>query len=149
MKRTAAIDPKNEKEMLEKKMPKQEFFETKMKTMRSDGKVHISFSLENISGEDQKIQYGSGQSYDIWVYNDLDEEVYRWSYNKVFTQALIETELKKSGLLEFVEVWNMQDNQGTPVPPGTYTFAVKVMIGLQSGTISQDELTASSIIELR
>ncbi len=62
--------------------------------------------------------------------------------------SLIGRELKKSGRLVFDEVWNLQDNEGEPVPPGKYTVVVMVMIGLESGTISQDELITKSIIEV-
>ncbi len=61
---------------------------------------------------------------------------------------MIGRELKKSGRLVFDEVWNLQDNEGEPVPPGKYTVVVMVMIGLESGTISQDELITKSIIEV-
>jgi len=146
--REIRLDPQLEKELLEKKQPLQGLFETKMETEKADGKIDIHFSIKNISGKDLKIVHGSGQRYDIWVYNDKDEEVYRWSHDKAFTQALIEFELKKSGQLEFDEEWNLQDDEGNPVPSGKYTIVVKVMIGLESGTISQDELIAKAIVEI-
>ncbi|WP_176220667.1 BsuPI-related putative proteinase inhibitor [Cohnella massiliensis] len=146
--REIRLDPQLEKELLEKKQPMQGLFETTMDTVKADGKIDIHFSLKNISGKDLKIVHGSGQRYDFWVYNEKDEEVYRWSYNKAFTAALIERELKKSEKLEFDEVWHLKDNEGEPVPPGKYTVVVMVMIGLESGTISQDELITKSIIEV-
>ncbi|WP_080837057.1 BsuPI-related putative proteinase inhibitor [Cohnella massiliensis] len=85
--REIRLDPQLEKELLEKKEPMQGLFETTMDTVKADGEIDIHFSLKNISGKDLQINHGSGQQYDIWVYNDQDEEVYRWSYNKAFTQA--------------------------------------------------------------
>lgn len=146
--REIQLDPRLEQELQEKKRPLQGVFETVMEQVQAGGKIDLYFSLANISGKDLQVVHGSGQRYDIWVYNDRDEEVYRWSYDKAFTAALIERKLKKSAKLEFHEEWNLQDNQGKPVPAGIYTIVVKVMLGLGSGTVSQDELTAQSTVEL-
>jgi hypothetical protein len=148
VKKGFSLDPKLENELQEKKQPVQGLFETTMETVKSDGQLNIHFSTKNISGKDLQINHSSGQKYDIWVLNDQDEEVYRWSYNKAFTQALIERGLSKSGQLDFDESWNLQDNDGKPIPAGQYTIMVKVMIGLESGTISQDELMAKYTVVL-
>jgi hypothetical protein len=146
------IDPKIGEELLRKKMeqikPIQGLFETSLETVKADDKISIDFVLKNISGKALQLKYGSGQQFDIWVYNEQNEEVYRWSNDKAFTQALIETELSKSGQLTFNEDWNLEDNKGNPIPAGKYTIEVRVMIGLETGTISQDELTAKTFIEI-
>lgn len=143
------LDPQIEKELKERKKPMQGLFETVLETKVQEGKVDIRFFTKNISGKDLQIYHGSGQRYDIWVYNDQNEEVYRWSNNMAFTQALIEIELGKDEQLAFQEEWHLKDNEGNPVPTGTYTILSKVMVGLKSGgTINQDELMASSQVEL-
>lgn len=144
------FDPKIEEELLRKKMeqikPIQGLFETTVDTVEAGDKININFALKNISGKDLIISYGSGQQYDILVYNEQHEEVYKWSLNKAFTQALIVRELDKSGQLLFNEEWNLKDNKGNPIPTGKYRIAVRVMIELESGNISPDELTAESIV---
>jgi hypothetical protein len=147
--REVIIDSEIDKKPQEKKQPMQGLFETTMETVNADGKIGINFGLKNISGKNLKITHGSGRRYDIWVYNEQNEEVYRWSLNKAFTLALIERELKKSGEITFNEEWNLLDNEGKPVPAGKYTLEVKVMIGLESETINPDELTAKSTIEIK
>jgi len=136
------LSPELERELQEKKRPLQGLFETAMETDKADGKINLHFSLKNISGKDLQITYGSGQKYDVWVHNEKDEVVYQWSLNKAFTQALIVRDFKNAGRIEFAEGWDLQDNEGNPVPPGQYSIVVKVMIGLEAGTISEDELTA-------
>lgn len=148
VKRNIILDPKIEKKLQEKKRPMQGLFETSVETVTSDDKISINFTLKNISGKDQQISHGSGQQFDIWAYNEQNDEVYKWSNNKAFTQALIARELNKSGQLTFNEEWNLKDNEGNPVPAGKYTIEVRVMIGLESGTISPDELVAKSYIEI-
>jgi hypothetical protein len=142
------IDPLIEKELLDKKKPLEGLFETTLETAASDEKIQISFSLKNIAGKMQQISYGSGQQYDIWVYNEQNEEIYTWSNNKAFTEALIVRELGETGELTFKENWTLKDNQGKSIPPGKYTIKVEVMIGIESGTISPDELTAKALIEI-
>lgn len=142
------LSPELERELQEKKQPMQGLFETTLEADEANGKIDIRFALRNISGKDLQITYGSGQKYDFWIHNEKDEEVYRWSFGKSFTQALIERELLNSEVIEFNEAWDLHDNEGNPVPPGQYTITVKVMIGLEEGTIRQDELTARYAVEI-
>ena len=146
--REFSLSPELEQELKEKKQPMRGLFETTMEADKADGKIDIHFSLKNISGKDLQITYGSGQKYDVWIYNEKDEAVYQWSLNKAFTQALIAREFKNSEVIEFDEGWDLHDNEGSPVPPGQYSIMVKVMIGLETGTISQDELTARFVVEI-
>ncbi len=146
--REAEFDPQLEGEWLEKKQPLQGLFETTMEIVDAEEKLDIHFSLKNISGKHLQIAHGSGQQYDISVYNEQGEEVYRWSYNKAFTQALIQRKLKQGDQLDFEEEWRLADSNGEPVPAGNYTIEITVMIGLESGNISPDELTARSTVAI-
>ena len=67
---------------------------------------------------------------------------------KPFTQALIVRSLDPDGQLNFHEVWDLKDNAGKLVPAGQYTIEVRVLVGLKSGTVSPDELTANSVVEV-
>lgn len=131
-----------------KPQPVSGLFKTSLELKHENGKIKLDFSLQNVSGKDLQISYGSGQKYDIWVYNEQNEEVYKWSINKAFTQALIVRGFKDAEKLAFNEEWNLNDNQNHPVPPGKYTIAVKVMIGLDSVSISDGDLTDKITVEL-
>ena len=130
------------KELQEKKGPRLGLFETKMEVEPVDGMLEIRISLKNISGESVSVHYGSGQQYDYWVYNEQNEEVYRWSADKSFTQALIDLELDRGEELTFIEQWDLRDNEGKPLQAGKYEIVSRIMLGLRSGEISSDELTA-------
>ena len=140
------IDPEVLRKAQERKKPLQGLFRTTLESVKTDGKIEFRIALRNISGHELNVRYGSGQRYDIWVYNEKNEEVYQWSYNKAFTMALIETAIKKDGQFTFSEEWLLDDAEGNRVPPGQYTVKVKVLIGLQSGSVRPDELTAESAI---
>ncbi|GIQ67647.1 hypothetical protein DUZ99_11280 [Xylanibacillus composti] len=132
----------------EGKEPLQGLFETDLNAELQNGKVEMVFSLKNISGEALRISHGSGQQFDISVRNEHDEEVYRWSYGKAFTQALIERGLRPGEQLTYHEAWPLVDNDGNRVPAGQYTVKVEVLIGMEGGTIDPDEWTAEAVIAL-
>lgn len=143
------IDLKKKKEEQSKSVAG--FFKTSLEVLNKEGKINFDFSLQNVSGKEQHISYGSGQKYDIFIYNAQNEEIYRWSINKAFTQALIVTTMKKDSKLVFNEQWNLKDNKGNIVPPGKYTIKVEVMIASNSEEIHQihsDDLTARTVYEV-
>jgi hypothetical protein len=148
------IDPEMAKELLKKKeerlKPLTGLFKVSLETLKENEQLKINFSLQNISGKDLQISFGSGQQYDIVVFNERNEEVYKWSNNKAFTQALIERDFKKEGKLTFTEKWNFKDNEGVSVVNGRYNIKVLIMVSMKSEnfTISLDELATSSVIEV-
>jgi flagellar hook assembly protein FlgD len=57
----------------------------------------------------------------------------------------------KDDKLIFNEKWNLKDNKGNIVPPGTYTIKVEVMIDLYPKgppRIHSDDLTARTIFKV-
>ncbi|NOU86467.1 hypothetical protein GC102_11885 [Paenibacillus sp. LMG 31460] len=152
--RGITIDTEIEKRLLkekeEKSKPVSGLFKTSLALLKEDRSVKLNFSLQNVSGKDQQISYGSGQKYDIFIYNEQKKEIYKWSINKAFTQALIIRGFKNNEKLTFNEEWNLNDNKGNPVPSGNYTIVVKVMIDIdmESGKISPYDLTDKSMIEI-
>ena len=126
-------------------------FKTSLEVLEDDGKININFNLQNVSGKEQRISYGSGQQYDIFIYNEKKEEIYRWSINRAITQAGIVRNMKKDDKLIFNEQWNLKDNKRHVVPPGKYTMKVEVMVDLYSEEIPRihpDDLTAGAIFEV-
>lgn len=105
--------------------------QTKLQTKTARDSVKLLFSLNNISDRELKLTFGSGMRYDYSVYDSRNEEIYRWSIDKSFTQALIEMKLKSSESIEFEEEWNWTDNQGDPVPDGTYTLRLNIIAGVE------------------
>ncbi|KRE92123.1 hypothetical protein ASG89_33725 [Paenibacillus sp. Soil766] len=150
--RAVTINPKTENELQKKKDEQLKLvsglFKPSIEVLKEDGKIKLSFYLQNVSGKEQQISYGSGQKYDIIIYNEQNEEIYKWSINKAFTQALIVRNFIQDDKLNFNEEWNLKDNKGNLVPPGKYTIEVKIMINLKSETTNQDELTARTICEI-
>lgn len=111
--------------------------------------VILQFGIQNVSGEDLVISYGS-QPYDFIVTNEDGREVYRWSLNKLFTAEVFERTLNRDEKLSFQEQWNYQDNEDKPVPRGRYKIEVLFLIHLPelSEPQSFQHLTISTDIDL-
>jgi hypothetical protein len=84
----------------------------------SDGSVSFvtRLSLRNTSGQPVTLQFPSGQSYDVVVRNGNGDQVYRWSAEKGFTEA-IRTETLDSGERNFAVPVRING----PLAPGRYS----------------------------
>ncbi len=147
-KRQIKVDPRFATELREQKNPTLGRFETALTATKADGRVDLRFSFKNVSGNVQPVVFASGQQYDFWVYNEQQEEIYRWSGDKSFISMLLERELGPEEELVFHEQWDLHDRRGNPVPPGTYTVVVGILAGSESGAIPVEERTARIVLEI-
>lgn len=131
------------------KAPRTGLFETTLETQETEEGIEISFALKNISGKDLSLQFGSGQQYDIWVYDEQDNLVYQSSHGYAYTMAIIPFEMKAGEERTFQELWERKDNEGKPVPDGTYRIEVMVMARLQEGQADPGQFAAKTIVKIR
>ena len=66
--------------------------------------VRFVLRLTNNAGRAEQLTFTSGQQYDFWV-TDGDEEIWRWSAERAFTQAIEEKSLGPQESLTFEETW--------------------------------------------
>ncbi|MHB9027537.1 MAG: BsuPI-related putative proteinase inhibitor, partial [Candidatus Latescibacterota bacterium] len=66
------------------------------------------------------ITFPTGQSYDFIVSRD-NSEVWRWSTDRFFTQAIREATIAAGNSLTFTETWDQTNNDVERVPAGTYS----------------------------
>lgn len=154
-KETLIVDQNMINEMLRKK---KELLQTKTVVFRTtlDAKVEgrkiiLDFTFKNVSGQDQRIYFGSGQQFDIYIFDELNKEVYRWSQDKSFITAIIEMDLKEDEALTYTEVLDLYDVGGDLIPSGTYNVAVKMFARLASekqAVISPEDLYANVLIQI-
>jgi hypothetical protein len=153
-KEQARLDPALRKQLKEEKDkqngPVKGLLDTVMETAMEGGELLLAFSLRNKSEQDLTIEFGSGQQYDFVVYNDREEEIYRWSDSYSFTAALVEKEIKKGGRFDYAEKWDLKDREGNPIPDGVYTIKVSIMAHAVNveGRVNPEELLTESTIEL-
>lgn len=91
-------------------------------TVSVDGGVDLAFHVTNTTAKSIELQFGSGQTHDFTVIDATGKEVWRWSSDRMFTQALQTRRLDAGQTLTFRERWT------SPARPGTYA----VIASLQS-----------------
>lgn len=68
-------------------------FYTDRSSYKKDDKITAHMRLYNFTSESIRLNFGSGQRYDLYLLQD-DEEIWRWSDDKFFTMALVFKELE-------------------------------------------------------
>jgi len=124
--------------------------DTELEVEQRDDQARIRITLRNISDGDLKLVHGSGQRYDIWVYDAQGNVVYQWSQHYAFVQMVIDWELGAGESVSFEEEWDYTNNARDRLPPGKYVVKAVVLAGLQSGeAIDASQLMAEAEIEIR
>jgi hypothetical protein len=82
--------------------------------------IQLTLTITNSGSAPAVFNFLTGQRYDFAARQD-DREVWRWSKNRAFTQALSSVTVGVGETLRFREAWTGVDNANQPVPPGTYT----------------------------
>ena len=100
-----------------------------MKTDKKDyklgEKVEIRYRVANVGKEPYVFSFPSSQWYDFNV-KKLDEEIYKWSYDKFFATVITNFGLNPGEYKEFVENWNMVYNNGDQIKTGNYFISGKL-----------------------
>ena len=82
--------------------------------------VSMTLSITNCGDEEVTRSYSSGQRYDFVVSDTEQDEVWRWSHDKVFIQVIGSQVFAPGETVTYTEVWNQNDNTGEQVTPGQY-----------------------------
>ncbi|MHA1583100.1 MAG: BsuPI-related putative proteinase inhibitor [Candidatus Baldrarchaeia archaeon] len=88
----------------------------------------LSFSLEILNTQDKtlKLFFPTSKIYDFVVYDESGKEVYRWSGNKLFTQAITRIVLKPKETKVFSLEWDQKVGFGEKAKPGNYQIIGEV-----------------------
>jgi hypothetical protein len=81
--------------------------------------IVLTLAVTNLARAPATIQFSSGQKYEFEV-RRAGQTVWRWSADRMFTQALTSLTLGPGERRLFTETWKQQDNNGQPVPAGAY-----------------------------
>lgn len=81
--------------------------------------VPLKLRIENTSGQILNLEIGYAP-YDFIVATQDGKEVWRWTYGKVFPLIALPLTLQPGEVKEYSEMWDQLDNEGYPIPPGTY-----------------------------
>ncbi|MFT8323389.1 MAG: BsuPI-related putative proteinase inhibitor [Bacillus sp. (in: firmicutes)] len=82
--------------------------------------VELQLKLSNLGNQPKKLHFSSSQKYEISIKSEMGEEVYRYSLNKAFLQAIQDMTLKPNESYRWKEKWDYKNN-GKRVEAGDYT----------------------------
>lgn len=70
--------------------------------------VTLSINLQNNTGREETLTFPSGKRYDFWITDADDEELWRWSEGKFFTQAVENVAVPGGSGESFSETWRAE-----------------------------------------
>lgn len=88
--------------------------------------VEAYITLINHSDETMTIDFNSGQTFDIYLYDDQDQLMTQWSADRMFTQALQSMEIKAGTAERFGGEVALVNQEGQPLDIGTYRLKVEI-----------------------
>ena len=67
--------------------------------------VRFQLRITNNSGREDELTFATGQRYDFWVASDTGDLMWRWSDDRVFTQAIETVAIAPMDTLTLTESW--------------------------------------------
>ena len=102
------------------------YIETDKKIYSLRENVEMLYRVTNVGKEPRNFTFSCSQWYDFNV-KKSDEEIWRWSYDKFFAQAITNFGLNPDEYKEFIQNWNMTYNNGNKIMPGNYFISGKLV----------------------
>lgn len=94
--------------------------EWEVKAEEGDGGVEIELTASNNTPDELILEFPSSQFFDYKIMNDTGKEVYRYSDNKAFLQAVQRIALKSGEQKVWQSKWDLSSSDGQKIPPGEY-----------------------------
>ncbi|MCH7699265.1 MAG: hypothetical protein IH865_10060 [Chloroflexi bacterium] len=107
----------------------------------------LTFSVTNCNEHETTRSYSSGQIYDFIVRDDSGELVWNWAHGLAFLQAIQERTYGDRQTVTYGVVWDQTDNDGAPVPPGTYEIEA-VDVGCTLPAVNECNLNATIEVQI-
>ncbi|MDU0813362.1 BsuPI-related putative proteinase inhibitor [Bacillus siamensis] len=86
--------------------------------VQTDQQIEFQMSLKNKSESPIDFTFSSGQKFELTVHDQQNKELYRYSKDRMFTQAFQTMTLMPNETYDFLDVWKNASG------PGTYTVTV-------------------------
>lgn len=112
--------------------------------------VEATITLINHSEETIRLDFTSGQTFEIYLYDDNDQLVTLWSKDRMFTQALHSIEIKPGSAERFGGELELSNLDGEKLDIGTYKLKIEIKgsYSPEASSFSQLPLSAESVLHL-
>lgn len=95
----------------------------------------MTLTLTNCADNSARLFYRDAQRYEFIAEDEQGQEVWRWSFDKAFTQAVGEETIGPGETVTYSEVWEQISNDGQQVDPKRYKiFGFSVGCGVENAT---------------
>lgn len=124
--------------------------ETELDIVQSeDGTVSFDLIVKNNGEQDVKLDFSSSQTFELTVRDSEGKDIYKYSIDKMFLQALTSVEIKAGEKLAWSEELDFAA-QGVQ-PQGEVTVVAEVLATSEANglELDKDQLVASTTIELK
>ncbi|WP_223669641.1 BsuPI-related putative proteinase inhibitor [Kangiella shandongensis] len=108
--------------------------------------VEAYITLRNHSERTVSLDFRSGQTFDIYLYDEHDQLVQQWSRDRMFTQALQTIDIQPGEVKRFGDEVELIDQNGKPLDIGTYRLKVEIVgsYSPEASAFSQQHLSAEA-----
>ncbi|WP_027963913.1 BsuPI-related putative proteinase inhibitor [Halalkalibacillus halophilus] len=89
--------------------------------------VTFQMNLTNDTEDEVELTFNSAQRYEIVISDAEGEEVYRYSDDMMFTQAIDYVDLAAGDTLELEQQWDYRGSDGQRLEEGTYDYTVELV----------------------
>lgn len=116
--------------------------------VRQEDKGYFSLILENRREEELTVNFKSGQTFEIIVRDESEEEVYRFSDGKMFTQAIVTEIIPPGSQIELKDEWDLMVND-EKIQPGVYSITGEFLIWtVDNHEVEEDDFRVSKEITI-
>lgn len=117
--------------------------ETSVDIQATSDSAEFFIKVKNTGDEDVILTFTSGQTFEVVVVDENNNEVYRFSTDKMFTMALQDVLIKAGEERVWKDKWRYLNQDGQRVNPGDYKAIVSVVASKLNGNpIRKDKLRA-------
>lgn len=88
-----------------------------------DYQAEFMITLTNKSKEMKKLEFPTSQKYEIIITDENEQEVYRYSAGKMFTQAIEYALIKPEESMQWEEIWEFKQGD---IKPGKYNVNILI-----------------------
>ena len=118
--------------------------------LNNQNTIEASITLINHSDETITLDFTSGQTFEIYLYDDNEQLVSLWSSDMMFTQALHSMEFKPGEAERFGGALDLKDLNGQPLDIGTYKIKIEIKgsFSPEASSFSHIPLSSESVLHL-
>lgn len=116
---------------------------TDKQVYRTTDPIAVALTVSNQDNQTYQAIFSSGKKYDFYLFDESGKEIWRWSQDKMFSQAFSKFNIEPDQPKTFVIIFNQLLASGEKLKPGKYQ-----LIGVMA-TTEREFRSKKAEIEIR